>query len=67
MTTTIPPPPPAPDTEEIPPTDPAPATLAPARVPSLPDWPSEAVTAVECPHPHPTTDPTPTHSPTREP
>ena len=44
-------PPPA-DLDEPPPTDPAPPALQAPRVPSLPDWPSEAVTAVECPHPH---------------
>lgn len=50
MSPTIPPPA---DTEEIPPTDPAPPVLEIPRVPSMPDWPGEAVTAVECPHPHP--------------
>ena len=48
MTPTIPPPP---DTEEIPPTDPAPPGPR-AALPSLAPWPEEAVTAVECPHPH---------------
>lgn len=49
MSPTIPPPA---DTEEIPPTDPAPPVLEIPRVPSMP-WAEEAATAVECPHPHP--------------
>ena len=48
--TTIPPPPPDPDDGEIPDTDPAPATLAPPRVPLI-SWPEERVTLPDCPHP----------------
>jgi hypothetical protein len=38
-----------PEEEEIPDTDPAPMVLP--RAVSLPDWPEETPTAVQCPHP----------------
>ena len=50
--TTIPPPPPDPDDGEIPDTDPAPATLAPATG-AADRVARERVTLPDCPHPHP--------------